>query len=122
MDKKEIKHYAAFGLTAIIVCYIIQHFALVEKAAGIALGALTPLILGAIIAYIFNIILSWFEKHYFPKTKTGFIQFSRRPVCLVISFLIASLKPSIATILKLPSSMSKSSPVSTGLLSLSEAA
>lgn len=89
MDKKEIKHYAAFGLTAIIVCYIIQHFALVEKAVGIALGALTPLILGAIIAYIFNIILSWFEKHYFPKTKTGFIQFSRRPVCLVISFLIA---------------------------------
>lgn len=89
MEKKEIKHYACFGLVAIIVCYIVQHFTLLEKAVGIAIGALTPLLLGSIIAYIFNIILSWFEKHYFPKVDKRFIKYSRRPVCLVISFLMA---------------------------------
>lgn len=89
MEKKEIKRYIFAAFLAVAACYVVQHFALITKALSIALNALTPLFLGLIIAYIFNIILCWFEKHYFPKTDKGFIHFTRRPVCLVFSFLIA---------------------------------
>ena len=45
--------------------------------------------MGTVIAYIFNIVLNFFEKHYFPKKNTEFINRSRRPVCIVLSFLSA---------------------------------
>lgn len=89
MDKKEIRRYTFAAFLAVIVCYIVQHFTLITKALSIALNALEPLFLGLIIAYIFNIILRWFEKHYFPKSEKGFISYTRRPVCLVLSFVIA---------------------------------
>lgn len=89
MDKKEIRRYTFAAFLAVIVCYIVQHFTLITKALSIALNALEPLLLGLIIAYIFNIILRWFEKHYFPKSEKGFISYTRRPVCLVLSFVIA---------------------------------
>lgn len=89
MNKKEIKRYLFIAFLAVIACYVVQHFTLITKALAVALNALTPLFLGLIIAYIFNIILCWFEKHYFPKKDKGFIYYTRRPVCLVFSFLIA---------------------------------
>ncbi|MDE6518994.1 MAG: AI-2E family transporter [Ruminococcus sp.] len=89
MEKKEIKRYAVFGLIAVIVCYIVQNFKLFEKIFSIAFTSVYPLVLGAIIAYIFNIILCWLENHYFPKSKKKFAEMSRRPVCIVLSFLFA---------------------------------
>lgn len=89
MEKKEIKRYIFAAFLVVVVCYIVQHFTIITKALAIALNALEPLLLGLIIAYIFNIILRWFEKHYFPKSEKGFINYTRRPVCLVLSFVIA---------------------------------
>lgn len=89
MEKKEIKRYAVFGLIAVIVCYIVQNFNLFEKIFSVAFTSVYPLVLGAIIAYIFNIILCWLENHYFPKSKKKFAETSRRPVCIVLSFLFA---------------------------------
>ncbi len=46
------------------------------------------MVLGTVIAYIFNIIMGTFEKRYFPKSDKKFVRVSRRPVCLALSFLI----------------------------------
>lgn len=89
MEKKEIKQYLFFAVTVIIVCYVVMHFSVFEHLIGIALSAMFPLGLGVMIAYIFNIILTFFEKRYFPKSQSAFIRMSRRPVCLVVSFLCA---------------------------------
>lgn len=89
MEKKEIKKYGSLALLAFLVCIAVKYSASLGKILLLMLGALKPMILGCVIAYIFNIILVSFEKRYFPKIKNGFINYSRRPVCLVLSFLIA---------------------------------
>ncbi len=89
MDKKEIKRYIFIAILAVAVCIVVQNFSLIQGFAEIAVGAMTPLFIGFIMAYIFNIIMNFFEKHYFPKKDSGFVKKSRRPVCLILSFAIA---------------------------------
>ncbi len=89
MDKKEIKRYIFIAVLAVAVCVIVQNFSLIQNFAGIATNALKPLFIGCIMAYIFNIIMIFFERHYFPKNNSKFIKSSRRPVCLLLSFAIA---------------------------------
>ena len=88
MDKKEINRYIFISMLAVVVCFIVKHFELFGKLIGIGLNALYPLFLGAAIAYVFNIVLAWFERHFFPKTKDGIIGYIRRPLCLLFSFIV----------------------------------
>lgn len=89
MDKKEIKRYIFIAILAVAVCVTVQNFSLFQDFAELAMKALKPLFIGCIMAYIFNIIMNFFEKHYFPKKNSGFINKSRRPACLLLSFAIA---------------------------------
>ncbi|MBR3666106.1 MAG: AI-2E family transporter [Ruminococcus sp.] len=88
MEKREIKRYIFIAFLAIAVCVISQNFAVFVNFLSVVLGALKPLIMGLMIAYIFNIIMNFFEKHYFPKSSSKFVKKSRRPVCLAASFAI----------------------------------
>lgn len=88
MDKQEIKRGVFIAALAVAVCVIVQNFSYVQGFVGIALKALEPLFIGGVMAYIFNIIMNFFEKHYFPKKSNKFINSSRRPLCLLFSFAI----------------------------------
>ncbi len=99
MEKKEIKRYGIIALLIIAVCFVVNHFSLFGKLLAVAYSAVYPLLLGAVIAYIFNIILSALEKHYFPKTDTKAVRLTRRPVCIILSFLCAAAI--IALVLKI---------------------
>ncbi len=85
MEKKELKKYLTIGLIVIGVCLVVKNFSLLASFIKIAFSAAYPLILGAMIAYVFNIFLSFCEKYYFPKHKTGMLAYTRRPVCLLLS-------------------------------------
>ena len=50
------------------------------------LGAVSPLVGGGIIAYLVNILMSSYERHYFPRSQ-GFAARTRRPVCLTAAYL-----------------------------------
>ncbi len=54
---------------------------------GVVLAAMNPLIIGSIIAYIVNILMSRYEKWFFPKKNTKAISKIRRPLCMVFAFL-----------------------------------
>lgn len=88
MEKKELKRYIIIAFLVIAVCLVIKNFGLFAKLLGVLFAAVYPLLLGAVIAYIFNIILSGLEKRYFPNTTSKGIKKVRRPVCIVLSFLI----------------------------------
>ena len=88
MEKREIKRYIFIAFLAVAVCVISQYFAVFVSFLSVVLGALKPLIMGLMIAYIFNIIMNFFEKHYFPKSSSKLVKKSRRPVCLAASFAI----------------------------------
>ena len=88
MEKREIKRYIFIAFLAVAVCVISQNFAVFVSFLSVVLGALKPLIMGLMIAYIFNIIMNFFEKHYFSKSSSKLVKKSRRPVCLAASFAI----------------------------------
>lgn len=87
MEKRDLKRYVFIAVLVILICFVVQHFSLFGKIIGLACSAVYPLFLGTIIAYIFNIILSAFEKHYFPKSDAKAMQITRRPVCVLLSFV-----------------------------------
>ncbi|MBQ3108671.1 MAG: AI-2E family transporter [Clostridia bacterium] len=51
-------------------------------------GAITPLLIGGIIAYLVNIPMRFFERHYFPKSTKKFVLKTRRFVCMLVSFVV----------------------------------
>lgn len=55
------------------------------------IAALSPLFLGAVIAYAVNILMSWLERHYFSKSNKKIVKASRRPVCMITAFLLLFL-------------------------------
>ena len=89
MNKQEIRRYIFIAFLAVMVCVIVQNFYVFTKLLSILLGALKPLLIGFFIAYIFNIVMKAFEKHYLPKSNSPFVVKTRRPICLVLSFTIA---------------------------------
>jgi len=63
---------------------------LLVGAAGVigsAIGAAGPLIIGCVIAYLINILMSFYERHYFPKTTKSAVIKSRRPVCMIAAMV-----------------------------------
>ena len=73
MDKKEIKRYVFIAFLAVAVCVIVQNFSVFQNLVLLALKAMRPIFIGCVLAYIFNIIMNFFEKHYFPKKNTKLI-------------------------------------------------
>lgn len=51
------------------------------------LGIFKPVFLGCVIAFILNIIVSLWEKVFFPNSKNERINKSRRGICILLSFL-----------------------------------
>lgn len=87
------------GIIAAAVWLSVMHVTTVIGAVSAVLTAAAPLVLGVVIAYILNILLSRIEKIYFPKSKEPSVIKSRRPVCIALSF--AALAVILALLIKL---------------------
>lgn len=55
--------------------------------AGAFFGAATPLLIGCGIAYLINILMDFYEGHYFIKSGSEAVRKSRRPVCMAAAFI-----------------------------------
>ena len=73
---------------SIFALYLCIHFwPGVLALAGTVIGAASSLILGAAIAYVVNILMSFYENHWFPGSKNAAVIRSRRAVCMVLAYL-----------------------------------
>jgi len=88
MDRKEIKKYLFIGVIAVGVMVIIKNLSYIGGFISLVCTAIYPLVLGCAIAFVFNILLSFLERHYFTGSTKRFFTYSRRPVCLVLSVCI----------------------------------
>lgn len=50
-------------------------------------GALTSVIIGCVIAYSLNILMSFYERHWFKRFNNKFVTKTRRPICLILAFI-----------------------------------
>ena len=70
------------------------------RTAGRLMNAAVPLFLGFVIAYVVNILMSFYERNYFRRsTGRGWVRTTRRPVCLAAA--IATVLGAVILILML---------------------
>lgn len=84
--KAEWKSCFRIGVSAFLLFLCITYWTPFTKFLGTLFGAAMPLIIGCVIAYILNILMSFYERHYFPKARKPGVLKSRRPVCMLASF------------------------------------
>ena len=79
------------GVTVVLVYLACTYWHTLAHVAGVALGAASPLIIGAAIAYVANILMSFYEAHFFVKSRKPIVKKLRRPACMGLAFLTAVL-------------------------------
>ena len=85
--KTDAKSLLKIG-TAVFLLYLCIHYW--TGISGFLLtiaGTAFPLTLGCVIAYLINILMSWFERHYFPNSPRPAVKKSRRIVCMIAAIL-----------------------------------
>lgn len=85
--KIEWKTCFKIGVSLFLLFIAVTYWKNVAALLSAVLGAAAPLLLGCVVAYVINIPMSFYERHYFPKKKGKFFAVSRRPVCLLGAFL-----------------------------------
>ena len=108
--KIEWKTCLRVGVSAFLLYLCIQYWQNVAGLLGAIVGSVTPLIVGCVIAYLVNILMSMYERHYFPRAKKKWLAGSRRPVCMlaamftlvaVIALVIGLVVPEFISCVKL---------------------
>ena len=74
------------GVSAFLLYLCIHYWEPLVRLIGLILGAAAPLLVGCAAAYVINILMSLYEKLYFPRSKGRAVQKSRRPVCMIAAF------------------------------------
>ncbi len=83
----EKKKYVRLGIAALVVFLIIYYWAAISDALALGIAAAMPLLVGVVMAYVINILMCFYEKYYFPKSRKEFVKKSRRGVCIILSIV-----------------------------------
>ena len=85
--KIEWKHCWRLGLTVFLTFLAIHYWSSLTGFVGVLFGAASSLLIGCVFAYVLNILMSFYEKHYFPTSTNPKVNGSRRIVCLLGAML-----------------------------------
>ena len=85
--KIEWKTCFRVGVSALLLYLCITYWHSVAGFGTAVLHAATPLLLGCVIAYVINILMSFYEKHYRSMVTGAKLLRLSRPVCMVGAFL-----------------------------------
>lgn len=96
--KTEAKPYIRLGIVAFLVV-IISYYCITKGLIGSLFDAVLPLMIGAAIAYVINILISYYERRFFPK-KENFK--ARRPISMLAAVLTIILIFVVVGLLVIP--------------------
>lgn len=85
--KIEWKSCLKVVLSAFLLYLCVYYWPSVANVVGAVFSAAAPLLVGCVIAYAINILMSFYERHYAPNSTSPKVIKSRRPVCMVLAFL-----------------------------------
>ncbi|MBQ4563100.1 MAG: AI-2E family transporter [Lachnospiraceae bacterium] len=85
--KVEWKNCFRVGISVFLVFLGIYYWNSVTKWAWLIVGAAAPLLIGVIIAYVLNILMSFYERLWFPGARSKAVKKSRRIICLVLAIV-----------------------------------
>ena len=76
------------GVSALLLVLCVKYSDAALGGLKLLVGAVSPILLGLVLAYILNLPMSFYERHYFAKQKKkAWVGISRRPVCIVAALL-----------------------------------
>ena len=78
---------AMIGISIFVLFLCITYWPLASKVLVALLGAATPVLIGFIIAYPLNILMSFYERHWFLKSTKKAVVKTRRPICLILAVI-----------------------------------
>lgn len=84
--KVEWKSCIRLGVTVVAIYLVIHYWPGLISLIGTIFSAATPLIVGGSIAYVVNILMRFYERHFFPKCKKTWVKKIRRPLCMLFAF------------------------------------
>lgn len=84
--KQESRKLLRIGLTAVGVWLFINYWEAAMKLMLNIWSAAFPLVMGGVMAYIVNIVMSGFERKLFSRSKSAFWRKAKRPVCMLLSY------------------------------------
>ncbi|MBP1574164.1 MAG: AI-2E family transporter [Oscillospiraceae bacterium] len=85
--KIEWKTCAKIVISLFVLFLAITYWKTVSGFIGMVFGAATPLFIGAAAAYVVNILMSFYERRFFGKTKNKKLLKIKRPLCMIIAFI-----------------------------------
>ena len=92
LNKKNIRNILLMAAAVIGVWWLVNHFDLLMSILHATLGILSPILIGLILAFILNLLLNPLErlwnKLFLKESGKPIVKKLRRPVCLLLSFLI----------------------------------
>ena len=99
MKKLDFKKYLLVLCGLFLLYLAIFYWTSVSKFIAVFFSACSPIWTGCILGYIINILMSFYERHFFPKTEKRFLIAGRRPICMIGA--IITLIAAVALILAL---------------------
>lgn len=75
------------GITVIFIYIFIRYWEILSGFLGLAIGAVKPLLLGCVIAYIVNILMTFYEKHSKKLVASARFPLLRRAACMLLAYL-----------------------------------
>ena len=85
--KQEVKKMLGLAGSLVIVFLVIHYWEKVEGLVSLAVSAAVPLILGCVMAYTINILMSFYERWYDKLFRVDVSRKVKRIVCLILAFL-----------------------------------
>lgn len=87
MKKKSFISYLKIAAFIFAIFLAIHYWPSISATGKTLFSAATPIVVGIILAYMINILMSFYERHFFPDSSKKFVIKSRRPVCLTGSII-----------------------------------
>lgn len=108
--KADWKTIFRIAVGVIVVYLAIHYWPNISGIIGTFFSSAAPVIIGAAIAYPLNILMSFYERHYFPKSSRPAVVKSRKAVSLIgavvtifgiISLIIGLIAPQLVTCIQM---------------------
>ncbi len=87
MFKLKWKSVAKIVAIILAVYLCIHYWPNISGLLSKLLSAAAPIVIGLVTAYAVNILMSFYERHYFPKSTKKSVAKSKRPVCMAGAFI-----------------------------------
>lgn len=105
MAKIKFKNYIKVVAFILSIYLLIRYWPNIASAIGKVFSAAAPVFIGAVMAYVLNILMSFYERHFFPKSNKRSVLKLRRPICVIgalitligiIALIVVLITPQLA--------------------------